>query len=49
MTGDTYSEGRDTDALANRFRDAVNALDDLPLSEDELEWTTMLERFADGR
>ncbi|GAA2349499.1 SUKH-4 family immunity protein [Streptomyces kunmingensis] len=45
---DAYSQGGDTDVLATRFRDAVNAFDDLPLGEEESEWTIMLEEFTDG-
>ncbi|MFI0237581.1 SUKH-4 family immunity protein [Streptomyces sp. NPDC016845] len=45
---DAYDQGGDTEALATRFQGAVNAFDALPLSEEESEWTIMLEEFVDG-
>ncbi|MGW5867165.1 hypothetical protein ACWFRJ_33985 [Streptomyces sp. NPDC055239] len=42
---DAWKNGDDRDAVATRFRDAVNAFDQLPLDHGESEWSVMLEEF----
>lgn len=43
---DAAKNGEDHDALATRFRDAVNAFDALPLDHEESEWSVLLDEFA---